>query len=546
MLGKLRLYLMIRKYCLALFVWFLLSVEALLMDVRFLVRPARCVGLVAVLLLAVLVGCAKHQPKPTITAIGLSPGNRCEPAGIPYYLPKPLLVVAKNVRHVEESQVGLTGPAPIPNGFDNQASFADLKANVTVPRVSGSATGISAARVGPAELSKAKPGQPTDQAYVPAQLLPMGQDGLQPDSFYTYQIVFVPDLTQKYGLQISGGAGEFRAAMNMVNGWMYTGMGPFYLKDSSSAQNAMATGAGAMFAGRGVSDVIDSVGGLTETIGDITREESGIQNLDDLRALERAVAAIETATRTAPRVQQQILNYAEIYIYEPVLTSDQTTEWHLVAEHHFDRDYLEVVDSQEAAKARTEIFQRLLLGDRGGPANSTAEVATAGKSPSGAAARRSSSAKSSAKPAAKKPTTAKSTTKTTGSGTAPVSPGQGDDGVIEEAGEQADAFTRPLPPESLGTHTFPKDAFGESSLSSVISMSWGPSGGNSSEAGPEVASVDLRPGEPAQETYVPASALPASAKYVAPARAHILCPPPTEKPVQVSFRGPTLFESAVR
>ena len=218
----------------------------------------------------------------------------------------------------------------------------------------------------------------------------------------------------------------------------------------------------------------------------------------------------------------------------------------MVAEHHFDRDYLEVVDSQEAAKARTEIFQRLLLGDRGGPANSTAEVATAGKSPSGAAARRSSSAKSSAKPAAKKPTTVKSTTKTTGSGTAPVSPGQGDDGVIEEAGEQADVFTRSLPPESLGTHTFPKDAFGESSLSSVISMSWGPSGGNSSEAGPEVASVDLRPGEPAQETYVPASALPASAKYVAPARAQILCPPPTEKPVQVSFRGPTLFESAVR
>jgi hypothetical protein len=145
------------------------------------------------------------------------------------------------------------------------------------------------------------------------------------------------------------------------------------------------------------------------------------------------------------------------------------------------------------------------------------------------------------KPAAKKPTTAKSTTKTTGSGTAPVSPGQGDDGVIEEAGEQADAFTRPLPPESLGTHTFPKDAFGESSLSSVISMGWGPSGGNSSEAGPEVASVDLRPGEQAQETYVPASA-----KYVAPARAQILCPPPTKKPVQVSFRGPTLFESAVR
>ncbi len=54
--------------------------------------------------------------------------------------------------------------------------------------------------------------------------------------------------------------------MNMVNGWMYTGMGPYYMKDSSSAQNAMATGAAAMYAGRGVSSVLDSVGNLATTI----------------------------------------------------------------------------------------------------------------------------------------------------------------------------------------------------------------------------------------------------------------------------------------
>ena len=33
-------------------------------------------------------------------------------------------------------------------------------------------------------------------------------DGVSPDSFYTYQVMFVPDLSQKYGLQISGGPGE--------------------------------------------------------------------------------------------------------------------------------------------------------------------------------------------------------------------------------------------------------------------------------------------------------------------------------------------------
>lgn len=331
-----------------------------------------CLSVVAALIVSAGLltgGCAKHQPKPTITAVGLSPGNRCEPPGIPYYLPKPLLVIAKNVRHIDESKVGLTGPATIPNGFDNQASYADVKANVTVPRVGGGVTGVSANKVAAAPLSKTNSGPATSQAHVPAAMLPSGSsDGLQPDSFYTYQIVFVPDLSQKYGLQITGGAGEFRAALNMVNGWMYTGMGPFYLKDSSSAQNAMATGVGAMFAGRGVSDVIDSVGGLTETIGDISSNESALQDLQTQQDLQRAIAAIEAASRTAPRVQQQILNYAEIYIYEPHLLPDQSTEWQLVAEHHFDRDYLETVDTPTATNERMKVLQQLLVpGSRATP-----------------------------------------------------------------------------------------------------------------------------------------------------------------------------------
>lgn len=324
---------------------------------------------VAVTGMSLIGGCAKHQPKPTITAVGLSPGNRCEPPGIPYYLPKPLLVIAKNVRHIDESKVGLTAPATVPNGFDNQASYADVKANVTVPRVGGGVAGVSANRVAAAPVTRPAAGSAGSQAHVPAAMLPGdSSDGLEPDSFYTYQIVFVPDLSQKYGLQITGGAGEFRAALNMVNGWMYTGMGPFYLKDSSSAQNAMATGVGAMFAGRGVSDVIDSVGGLTETIGDISNNESALQDLQTQQDLQRAIAAIEAASRSAPRVQQQILNYAEIYIYEPHLLPDQSTEWRLVAEHHFDRDYLETVDTPAATNERMKVLQQLLVpGSRATP-----------------------------------------------------------------------------------------------------------------------------------------------------------------------------------
>ena len=36
-----------------------------------------------------------------------------------------------------------------------------------------------------------------------------------------------------------------------------------------------------------------------------------------------------------------MLNYAEIFIYEPVLTQEGTTDWRLVAHHDFTRQYLQ-------------------------------------------------------------------------------------------------------------------------------------------------------------------------------------------------------------
>ena len=75
---------------------------------------------------------------PSVTAISLNPHycdhkfaflyDPCkEPEGIPFYLPKPLLIVSKNFRNIEETKVGLTDSAPIPNFFDDQAKYADLK-----------------------------------------------------------------------------------------------------------------------------------------------------------------------------------------------------------------------------------------------------------------------------------------------------------------------------------------------------------------------------------------------------------------------------------
>src|SRR5262249_23070438 len=43
--------------------------------------------------------------------------------GIPFYLPKPLLVISKNFYYIEEAKVGLTEPPPIPNLFDKQSDY---------------------------------------------------------------------------------------------------------------------------------------------------------------------------------------------------------------------------------------------------------------------------------------------------------------------------------------------------------------------------------------------------------------------------------------
>lgn len=322
----------------------------------------------AVCLLNPFSGCARHQSHPSITAVGLSPANRCDPPGIPYYLPKPLLVVAKNVRHIDESKVGLTGPAPIPGGFDNQAAYGDIKANVTVPSSPGgsgtAAAGLQAANVPNEALSTATLGGDLAKSTVDEKMTPAASDrfngGVELDSFFTYQVIFIPDLSQKYGLQITGGAGEFRAAMNLVNGWMYTGMGPFYFKDSSSAQNAMATGVGAMYAGRGVADVVSSVGDLASSLTG-SSQESTLSDADVMQ-LNNQLQALQALAQSTPKVPKEMLNYAEIYIYEPILLPDQSTDWRLVAEHHFDRHYFDDASDAASIKAKHEILQSLLSG----------------------------------------------------------------------------------------------------------------------------------------------------------------------------------------
>ncbi|MEM7453397.1 MAG: hypothetical protein AAF456_03475 [Planctomycetota bacterium] len=272
-----------------------------------------------------------------MSAVRMSPGGECEPCGIPYYLPKPLLVVAKNVRHIDEAKVGLTGSAPIPGSFDNQADYANLNANVSFPATPPDEDGG-----GGTEES----GIDGTQPFAREQMTPSDawRDGITPDSFFSYQIVFVPDLSQKYGLQISGGPGEVRAAMNMVNGWMYTGMGPFYLKDSSTAQNRMACGVQALFTGRGAADVLNEVSDIAALgVPSPNTAPSVNENTTDTiptNTLVNAVTEFADAIKQQQMIPAKMLNYAEIYIYEPELSPDGQMHWELIVEHHFDRDYM--------------------------------------------------------------------------------------------------------------------------------------------------------------------------------------------------------------
>ncbi len=312
------------------------------------------------------VGC-HHKGRVHVTALPLSPQNQCEPEGIPYYLPKPLLVISKNVRHIDESKVGLTTPAPIPNAFDDQSSYGSIKANVTVPSSSGGTEAINAGGTQlPGAFGTARSSvQGLGEQLTPNEAVKLGDD-ISPDSFFTYQIVFVPDLSQKYVLRIKGGAGEMRAAMNIVNGWMYTGLGPYYMKDSSKAQNMMARGVGAMFAGRGVADVISEVGDLAQLAtpqgaGSGVTERAAADADDIIDKYTKLARALQSETVVA----EPILNYAEIYIYEPTLMDDGSMSWSLIAEHHFDRDYFQPKMNPNAMELFKSIIGQHALQEKG-------------------------------------------------------------------------------------------------------------------------------------------------------------------------------------
>jgi Bacterial Ig-like domain len=303
---------------------------------------------------------------PSVTAVSLNPHycdhkfaflyDPCkEPEGIPFYLPKPLLIIAKNFRNIEEAKVGLTDSAPIPGYFDDQAKYADLNARTNFVMPDG---GVAQPSAGVAATSPASTFPTTNLGVVSAPhtfsttgapITPGASptDGLKPDNFFTYHIVFVPDLTQKYGLKIKGGAGEIRAAMNLVNGWQFTGLGPYYMKDSSTAQNTLAGGITANLAASGVADVVRAVADLRKgaaPAGNVATPTGAKE--PQLSADSEKVKALASAIRELQPKFVKIPGYAEISIYEPFLSPEGTMEWKLIAEKSFNRDVQQALDEK--------------------------------------------------------------------------------------------------------------------------------------------------------------------------------------------------------
>jgi hypothetical protein len=263
--------------------------------------------------ISLIAGCAH----PKITAYDLNDPKHPE-VGMPYYLPKYYLVITKNVRYIPMPTIGLTQTAPIPSSFDTKAAPAagngggGNSAGGDDAKGSGS-QGTGKKGTGTNQPTAAKIEGTDDQPSTPSvpqgsQIVYSGNpgvvpatptsDGLIPDTFYTYQFIALPDLTQKYGLVVKGGAGELRSTLNIVNGWMFTGPGPLYLRDSFTSENIAASGTAA----QQITDSLAKIASMAMGIPPLPSGSSGGSN-------------VVTAARTT-KLPKTLDDYALIAIYE--------------------------------------------------------------------------------------------------------------------------------------------------------------------------------------------------------------------------------------
>lgn len=127
--------------------------------------------LIALLLISsvLLTGCGS-----SITAISLENGENKK--AIPYYLPQPYLLITKDCSHLGTKTIRTEKPAEKPSGTaKKETSTTTEPVSITVNE-------------------------------------------------FTYKIIYLPNLAEKYGLVYNSGSGKSDLSFTLKDGWMFTGL----------------------------------------------------------------------------------------------------------------------------------------------------------------------------------------------------------------------------------------------------------------------------------------------------------------------------------
>lgn len=145
-------------------------------------------------------GCA-----PKVTVIPLSEEVKKEKGAIPYYLPRPYLLVTKN--------------------FDGTTTTTKKTKEVKEGEKEKTTTTTESTTIAPA-------------------------DPLKSDR-YSIRVIYLPDLKRKYGLKITDGIGSFESTISLVDGWKLTGVN--VKSDSKTAETIASVGSA-------VKDIVSAAG----------------------------------------------------------------------------------------------------------------------------------------------------------------------------------------------------------------------------------------------------------------------------------------------
>ena len=186
-------------------------------------------------------------------------------SGIPFYMPRPYLLIAKNL-------------IPIPT---DTKTAPDATKAPTPPPPSGTT-----------KKSGGTTGSGTSNARQSATTPPTknGPDTVVNQTFYTYQVVYLPDPCQKFGVKIHPGIGTLDTTLNFADGWQFTGTN--VKSDTTTAQIITALGT-----------PLQALAGLA---GDVLKSGAGV-------AAKAAAARTATEEKPAPEPPEP---KGDLYLYD--------------------------------------------------------------------------------------------------------------------------------------------------------------------------------------------------------------------------------------